>query len=85
MYYKKQMFLQHYIPFVKLPWQLLHIAQSWDRKQKHTLTGENGGEEYVVGEGDEAALPKRIEDAVLVCELLPLLRNLLLVPKEKDR
>lgn len=52
--------------------------------QKHTLTREDGGEEYVVREGDEAALPECIKDAVLVCKLLPLLRNLLLVPREKD-
>lgn len=50
------------------------------------LTGEDRGEEDVVGEGDEAALPERVEDAVLVSKPLPLLGQLLLIqPRESTQ
>lgn len=85
MYYEKKMFLQ--AAMSRSLGNYFRMSQSQMVKgteQKHTLTRENGGEEYVVGEGDEAALPECIEDAVLICKLLPLLRKLLLVPREKD-
>lgn len=43
------------------------------------LTGQHGGEEDVVGEGDEAALSQGVKYTVLVCKLLPLLGNFLLI------
>lgn len=52
---------------------------------RDALTGQYGGEEDVVREGDEATLPQGVKDAVLVCKLLPFLGNLLLVQVAKKK
>lgn len=49
------------------------------------LTGEHGGEEDVVGEGDEAALSQRVKYAVFICKLLSFLGDLLLNRGEAEQ
>lgn len=49
------------------------------------LTGKDGGEEDVVGERNEPTLSERVENAVLVGKLLPLLGQLLLIqPSQRE-
>lgn len=49
------------------------------RKISAVLTGKDRGEEDVVGKGNESTFSERIEDAVLVGKLLPLLGQLLVI------
>lgn len=71
----REMYVKNSKPIACEPWK--HKKSGTAGKIPALLTGKDRGEEDVVRKRNESALPERIENAVLIGKLLPLLGQLL--------